>query len=113
MDNTIFGRNSDFLVSIEKSYMNCLYQLSGVYAFNGNTTAFIQMEDGMNEYGLAIGLTFIYPLILSKMHCRVNMDLCVSMIEKRMQIQSGQSSMMLRIERFIGLKEIHREKSLK
>ncbi|HKM34077.1 MAG TPA: C45 family peptidase [Lachnospiraceae bacterium] len=60
-DNIIFGRNSDFLVSIEKLYMNCLYQLDGVYAFNGNTTAIIEMEDGMNEYGLAIGLTFIYP----------------------------------------------------
>lgn len=59
--NIIFGRNSDFLVSIEKLYMNCLYSLDGAYAFNGNTTAFIQMEDGMNEHGLAVGLTFVYP----------------------------------------------------
>lgn len=57
------GRNSDFLVSIEKLYMNCLYNLEGSYAFNGNTTAFVQMEDGVNEQGLAIGLTFIYPHI--------------------------------------------------
>jgi predicted choloylglycine hydrolase len=62
-ENMIFGRNSDFLVSIEKLYMNCIYSLDGVYAFNGNTTAFIQMEDGMNEHGLAVGLTFIYPHI--------------------------------------------------
>ncbi|MDO5556880.1 MAG: C45 family peptidase [Clostridia bacterium] len=58
-DNIIFGRNSDFLVSIEKYYMNVLYNLNDSYAFNGNTTAFIEIEDGVNEHGLAIGLTFI------------------------------------------------------
>lgn len=62
-NNIIFGRNSDFLVSIENLYMNCLYKLENSYAFNGNTTAFVEMEDGINEYGLAIGLTFIYPTI--------------------------------------------------
>lgn len=63
-DNLIFGRNSDFLVSLEKLYMNALYNLDNAYAFNGNTTAFIEMEDGINEYGLAVGLTFIYPTIV-------------------------------------------------
>lgn len=63
-NNILFGRNSDFLVSLEKLYMNCLYNLDNVYAFNGNTTAFIEMEDGINEYGFAIGLTFIYPTII-------------------------------------------------
>ncbi len=62
--NIILGRNSDFLVSLEKLYMNCLYNLDNVYAFNGNTTAFIEIEDGINEYGLAVGLTFIYPTII-------------------------------------------------
>lgn len=57
----IFARNSDFLVSLEKLYMNCLYRLNGSYAFNGNTTAFVQMEDGVNQHALAVGLTFIYP----------------------------------------------------
>lgn len=55
----MFGRNSDFLVSIEKLYMNVLYQLEDVYSFTGNTTAFIEMEDGVNEYGFTAGLTFI------------------------------------------------------
>ena len=63
-NNLIFGRNSDFLVSLEELYMNCLYKLDGVYGFNGNTTAFIEMEDGINEYGLAVGLTFIYPKVI-------------------------------------------------
>lgn len=61
--NIVFGRNSDFLVSIEKFNMNCIYKLDESYWFNGNTTSFIQMEDGMNEHGLAVGLTFIYPHI--------------------------------------------------
>lgn len=59
----ILGRNSDFLVKLEKLYMNCLYRLNGVYGFNGNTTAFIEMEDGINEHGLAVGLTFLYPKV--------------------------------------------------
>ena len=61
--NIIFGRNSDFLVELENLYMNCLYQLNNAYAFNGNTTAFVEIEDGINEFGLAVGLTFVYPKI--------------------------------------------------
>lgn len=62
-EEIIFGRNSDFLVSLEKLYMNCIYHLKGSYSFNANTTAYVQMEDGVNEHGLAVGLTFIYPRI--------------------------------------------------
>lgn len=57
--NIIFGRNSDFLVSLEKLYTNVIYSLNNTFAFNGNTTALVEIEDGVNEYGLAIGLTFI------------------------------------------------------
>lgn len=60
-DEIVFARNSDFLVSLEKLYMNCLYNLKGGYSFNGNTTAFVQMEDGVNQHSLAVGLTFVYP----------------------------------------------------
>lgn len=60
-DEIIFARNSDFLVHLEKLYMNCLYNLDNCYSFNGNTTAFVKIEDGVNEEGLAVGLTFIYP----------------------------------------------------
>lgn len=63
-DNIILGRNSDFLVGLEKLYMNCLYNLKDCYSFNGNTTAFVEMEDGINEHGLAVGMTFIYPKII-------------------------------------------------
>jgi len=60
----VFGRNSDFLPSLEKLYDSCFYRLSDAYAFIGNTTAFTEIEDGINEYGLAVGLTFVYPRIV-------------------------------------------------
>lgn len=60
--NIIFGRNSDFMVAIEKYYKSTFYKLNNTYAFIGNTTGFIEMEDGINERGLAAGLTFIYPV---------------------------------------------------
>lgn len=63
-DNFIFGRNSDCFAALEKLYANCLYKLDGGYGFNGNTTAFIEVEDGINEYGLAVGLTFVRPKII-------------------------------------------------
>lgn len=58
----LFGRNSDFLTELEKSNLNVIYHFtSPSYSFTGNTTAFVQMEDGINEHGLAIGLTSIQP----------------------------------------------------
>ena len=60
-NSAMLGRNSDFLTSLEGLYMNCLYAVDGSRAFNANTTAFAEVEDGMNECGLAAGLTFVYP----------------------------------------------------
>lgn len=61
----ILARNSDFLTELEKLYMNCIYRFkSDSYSFLGNTTAFVEMEDGVNEHGLAIGLTSVYPKVL-------------------------------------------------
>ncbi|MGM0166379.1 hypothetical protein IGI39_001338 [Enterococcus sp. AZ135] len=59
----LLGRNSDFLTAIEKLYMNCIYTFneSNSYSFSGNTTAFVEMEDGVNQWGLAIALTSVFP----------------------------------------------------
>lgn len=60
----ILGRNSDFLTAIEKLYLNCTYHFAdGGYAFCGNTTAYAEMEDGINEHGLAVGLMSVYPVV--------------------------------------------------
>ncbi|WP_195267227.1 C45 family peptidase [Eubacterium sp. 1001713B170207_170306_E7] len=61
-DQVLFGRNSDFLVALEKSNTNAIYRFGGgAFDFTGNSTAFIQMEDGVNDQGLAVGLTAVYP----------------------------------------------------
>lgn len=62
-ENTILlGRNSDFLTAIKKNNLNVIYHFStDSFSFTGNTTAFVQMEDGVNEKGLAVGLTSVYP----------------------------------------------------
>ncbi len=59
----LFGRNSDFLTVLKKTNQNVIYRFSSgtSFSFTGNTTAFVQMEDGINEWGLALGLTSVYP----------------------------------------------------
>lgn len=59
----ILGRNSDFLPELKKLNSNFIYTFDGCgYDFTGNTTAFVEMEDGVNSEGLAVGLTSVYPL---------------------------------------------------
>ena len=59
---TILGRNSDFLPALEALNANCLYQFSDGRGFLGNTTAFLEMEDGVNRWGFAAGLTSVAPV---------------------------------------------------
>lgn len=63
-EHILFGRNSDFLTGLEGDCSNMLYRFpreSNSYSFMGDTTSFIQMEDGVNKAGLAVGLASIYP----------------------------------------------------
>lgn len=63
-NEVVFGRNSDFLTALEEDNTNALYRLTdGAYAFMGHTTSFVQMEDGVNVHGLAVGLTSVYPTV--------------------------------------------------
>ena len=51
----LFGRNSDFLPALEAFNSNLLLHFTeGGLPFLGNTTSFLQMEDGVNEAGLAV-----------------------------------------------------------
>ena len=63
-NNIVFGRNSDFFTEIRDVCESALYLPDKGYYFIGNSTAMVQMEDGYNECGLAIGLTFIPPKII-------------------------------------------------
>ncbi|EOH94330.1 C45 family autoproteolytic acyltransferase/hydolase [Enterococcus pallens] len=57
------GRNSDFLTVTEEHCLNTKYEFTDRQGFNflGNTTAFVEMEDGINQHGLAIALTSVAP----------------------------------------------------
>lgn len=60
-DDIFLGRNSDFLREIGKVSDSVYYHLENCYSFIGHTTAWCEIEDGINDQGLAVGLTFIYP----------------------------------------------------
>ena len=58
----MLGRNSDFLTIMEKLNLNVIYRFDAdSYSLTGNTTAFIEMKDGVNAHGLAVGSTSVYP----------------------------------------------------
>ena len=58
------GRNSVFFPESRRLNMNVIYRLSGdAIDFTGNTTAFVEMEDGINARGLAAGLTSVFPAV--------------------------------------------------
>lgn len=101
-NHIVLARNSDFLTETEKLNMNCSYKFSnGYHAFQGNTTAFVEMEDGMNEHGLAIGLTSVYPKVLgyglnAGMLLRYGLERCRSVDDfietlRRLPIASSQT----------------------
>lgn len=63
-EQILLGRNSDFLIALQNLNLNAIYHFSDCpnnAAFSANTTAFIEMEDGVNQYGLALGLTSVAP----------------------------------------------------
>lgn len=57
----LLGRNSDFLTAWEENNTRCVYRPAGGRRLLGNTTAFVELEDGVNDAGLAIGLTSVWP----------------------------------------------------
>lgn len=118
----IFGRNSDFLTCIEKLYMNCIYHFSGTsYSFIGNTTAFAEMEDGINEYGLAVGLTMVQskvfkPGLNAGMILRMILEKCTNvqeafMLLKKIPIASGQTFVLADRTGTIALAECNAERT--
>ena len=63
-EGILLGRNSDFFPESRRLNMNVIYRFSGnAIDFTGNTTAFVEMEDGINARGLAAGLTSVFPAV--------------------------------------------------
>ena len=55
-ENVFLGRNSDFYIHMENLNSHFIYD-----DYYGNSTAFLELEDGRNKTGLAIGFTSVFP----------------------------------------------------
>jgi len=59
--NVLFGRNYDFFYRFKKHSESFLTIPANGYCSVGNSDIFIGREDGVNEKGLAVGMTWISP----------------------------------------------------
>ena len=55
-ENVFLGRNSDFYIPMKDLNSHFIYD-----DYYGNSTAFLELEDGRNKAGLAIGFTSVFP----------------------------------------------------
>lgn len=56
----VFGRNNDLPPIFQKISSSALYAPTDGYKFIANSSAFVNAEDGINEKGLAVGMTYIW-----------------------------------------------------
>lgn len=57
--NIIYGRNNDLPPFLKKGSKSELYSPSKGNRFNITTSSFINGEEGMNEHGMAVAMTFV------------------------------------------------------
>lgn len=55
-ENVFLGRNSDFYTRMKELNSHFIYD-----DYYGNSTAFLELEDGRNSAGFAIGFTSVFP----------------------------------------------------
>lgn len=58
-DNVYFARNMDMFPEYKKTSESVLYRVEGKNTFLAHSTAMISLEDGINEHGLSVALTFL------------------------------------------------------
>jgi predicted choloylglycine hydrolase len=58
-DDIVFARNHDMFTQFKKTTESCLYRPNNGYTFLGQGDGLIGKEDGVNEHGLAVGMTFV------------------------------------------------------
>ena len=56
----VFGRNNDLPPIFRKLSSSALYAPSNGYSFLANSSAFVSAEEGINEKGLAVGMTYVW-----------------------------------------------------
>jgi predicted choloylglycine hydrolase len=59
VNKVLFGRNNDLPPIFRKIGSSALYESSNAYSFIANSSAFVSAEDGINEKGLAVGMTYV------------------------------------------------------
>lgn len=57
--NIIYGRNNDLRPYLKKGSKSEIYSPSNGNRFNITTSSFVNGEEGINEYGLVIAMTFV------------------------------------------------------
>lgn len=60
-NNIYYGRNNDLPPSLKKVCHSLYYDTSKKNKFVLNTSSFINGEEGMNEFGLIVAMTFVIP----------------------------------------------------
>lgn len=58
-DDVYLARNMDMFPEYKKTSESVLYRVKNKNTFLAHSTAMISLEDGINEYGLSIALTFL------------------------------------------------------
>ena len=58
-DKVYLARNMDMFPEYKKTSESVLYRVEGKNTFLAHSTAMISLEDGINEHGLSIALTFL------------------------------------------------------
>ena len=60
-NSVFYGRNNDLPPFLKKRSASILYQPHNGHAFIGTTSSMINLEEGLNEHGLAVAMEFIVP----------------------------------------------------
>ena len=63
-NNVYLGRNNDLPPFLRQGSKSILYRPEPGYAFIGNTSSMINLEEGLNEAGLAVAMEFIMPTMI-------------------------------------------------
>jgi len=84
--DVLFGRNYDFFYRFKEHTESCLTRPANGYCSVGNTDIFVGREDGVNEKGLAIGMTDVMskevkPGVNFALLVRCILDKCASVNE--------------------------------
>lgn len=89
----VLGRNNDLAPIFRKLSCSALYAPADGYSFIANSSAFVGAEDGINEKGLAAGMTYVWakqlqPGMNSMFFVRYILEKCATVKEGLQAIQN-------------------------